>query len=375
VTWNNLLTALLFAGIAIHAKAETGVTDTTILIGQTVGLTGTVAAPVKEMNEGNQAYIDQINKQGGVHGRKIEIRTLDDKFNPALTLINAETLIKKDRVFVLFQGRGTVHTQKILPLLEANNVPLLAPGTGASLFHQPVHPLLFNIRAKYQDEVRKAVEHFATVGMKAIGILYVDDAAGEDGLEGFTKAMEAHKLTPAAIAKFARVNPDVQTAATEVIKLQPGALIIVGSSKDTIAVIKAIREQGGYMQIMTMSNNSSDAFVKNLGPAGAGVIVTQITPAPDLMTTRLGQEFKLAAKASGTTVSYTAMEGYVNAKVLVEGLRRAGRNLTRDGFIRALESMQRVDLGGILITYSDKDHSGSEFVELTMIGKNGRFIR
>jgi branched-chain amino acid transport system substrate-binding protein len=140
-------------------------------------------------------------------------------------------------------------------------------------------------------------------------------------------------------------------------------------------VIKAIREQGGYMQIMTMSNNSSDAFVKNLGPAGAGVIVTQITPAPDLMTTRLGQEFKLAAKASGTTVSYTAMEGYVNAKVLVEGLRRAGRNLTRDGFIRALESMQRVDLGGILITYSENDHTGSDFIELTMIGKDGRWVR
>jgi len=374
VTWNNLLTVLLLAGIAIHAKAETGVTDTTILIGQTVGLTGTVAAPVREMNEGNKAYIDQINKQGGVYGRKIEIRTLDDKFNPALTLANAETLIKKDRVFALFQGRGTVHTQRILPLLEAEHVPLLAPGSGASMFHQPVHPLLFNVRAKYQDEVRKAVEHFATLGM-TISILIVDDAAGLDGLEGFMKAMKARKLTPVSISKFARVNPNVQAAATEVIKRRPGALIIVGSSKDTIAVIKAIRAQGGNMQIMTMSNNSSGAFVKDLGPAGAGVIVSQITPAPDLMTTRLGQEFKLAAKASGSTVSYTAMEGYVNAKVLVEGLRRAGRNLTRDGFIRALESMQHVDLGGILITYSDKDHSGSEFVELTMIGKNGRFIR
>lgn len=375
MTWNKLLTALLFAAIAIHAQAETGVTDTAILIGQTVGLTGTVAAPVREMNEGNKAYIDQINKQGGVYGRMIEIRTLDDKFNPALTLANAETLIKKDRVFTLFQGRGTVHTQRILPLLEANNIPLLAPGTGASVFHQPVHSLLFNVRAKYQDEVRKAVEHFATVGMKAISILIVDDAAGQDGLEGFMKAMEVRKLTPVAVTRFARVNPDVQAAAIEVIKHKPAALIIVGSSKDTIAVIKAIRAQGGNMQIMTMSNNSSEAFVKNLGSAGAGVIVSQITPAPDLMTTRLGQEFKLAAKASGATISYTAMEGYINAKVLVEGLRRAGRNLTRDGFIHALESMQHVDLGGILITYSDKDHSGSEFVELTMIGKNGRFVR
>ena len=374
VNWNKLLTVLLFGCIAIHAKAETGVTDSTILIGQTVGLTGTVAALGSLMKEGNRSYIDKIIYQGGVYGRKIEIRTLDDKFSPAQTYANAETLIKKDRVFVLFEGRGTVHTERILPLLEANHVPLLAPGTGAAMFHHPTNPLVFNVRATYQDEVRKAVEHFATLGV-SIGILIVDDAAGQDGLEGFQIAMAAHHLRPVAITRFARVNPEVQTAATEVIKHYPGALIIVGSSKNTIAVIKAIRTQGGSMQIMTLSNNSSEAFVKSLGKDGYGVIVSQIMPAPDLETTRLGQEFLIAAKASGTTVSYTAMEGFVNAKVLVEALRRAGRNLTREGFIRGLESMQHMDLGGVLITYSDKDHSGSEFVELTMIGKDGRFIR
>jgi ABC-type branched-subunit amino acid transport system substrate-binding protein len=370
-----IIASLLLAGAALAASAEEGVTDTRILIGQTVGLTGTVAAPVKEVNEGANAYLSQVNKQGGVHGRKIELITLDDKFDPAITATNAETLIKKEHVFALFQGRGTPHTQKILPILAEHNVPLLAPSTGATAFHTPVNPLLFNIRAKYQDEIAQIVQHLTTTGIKSIGLLHVDDTFGQDGLEGFNKAMALHKQTPVIIAKFARVKPDYAATAAAIIKANPSALVIVSSSQNTIAVIKAIRAQGSTMQLLTLSNNTSQAFVKELGAAGAGVIVTQVTPAPHLVTTPLGQEFKLAAKASGATVSYAAMEGYVNAKVLVEGLRRAGRNLTREGFIRALESMQRVDLGGILITYGDNDHTGSEFVELTMIGKDGRFIR
>jgi len=370
-----ILSALLLGATALSAFAEDGVTDTNILIGQTVGVTGTVAGPVKEMNEGALAYIDRVNKKGGVHGRQIVLKTLDDKFDPALTLANAETLIKKDRVFALFQGRGTPHTQGILPLLAQNNVPLLAPSTGAAVFHAPVNRLLFNIRAKYQDEIAKAIEHFATVGVHRISILHVDDAFGQDGLEGFRKAMEARKLTPVSVTPFARVKPDYAAAAAQVIKANPAALVIVSSAKNTAEVIKAIRAQGGQMQIMTMSNNSSQAFVEDLGPASAGVIVSQITPTPHLLSTLLGQEFAQAAKESKITVSYAAMEGFVNAKVLVEALRRAGPRPTRAGFIQALESMQRVDFGGLMVTYGQNDHTGSEFVELTMIGKNGRFVR
>ncbi len=367
--------ALFFAGIAFNASAEDGVTDTTILIGQTIGLTGTIAGPAKEMNEGANAYFASVNKQGGVYGRKIELRTLDDNFDPKLAASNAEALVKRDHVFALFQSRGTPHTEAILPILAANRVPLIAPNSGARTFHTPVNRLLFNVRAKYQDEVAKAVEHFTTMSFKSIGLLHVDDSFGRDGLEGFNTAMAARKLTPAIITAFERVNPDYAATAATVIKANPDALIVISSAKNTMEVIKAIRAQGSKMQIMTLSNNSSQSFVNELGKAGAGVIVSQVTPAPHLVTTKLGQEFKIAAKASGATVSYAAMEGYVNAKVLVEGLRRAGRKPTREGLIAALESMQRVDLGGILITYGDKDHSGSEFVELTMIGKDGRFVR
>jgi branched-chain amino acid transport system substrate-binding protein len=373
--WRFAFSTLLLASAGFSACAEEGVSADTILVGQTIGLTGTIAGPVKEMTEGAHAYFASVNQQGGVHGRKIELRILDDKFDPALAAANAETLIKKDHVFALFESRGTPHTQKILPILNANHVPLIAPSTGAAVFHTPVNHWVFNVRAKYQDEVAKGVEHFATVGFKSIGLLHVDDSFGNDGLEGFNKAMAARQLTPAIITKFARVKPDYDATAQTVIKANPAALIIVSSSQNTIEVIKAIRKLGSRMQIMTLSNNSSQGFVKDLGPAGAGVVITQITPAPDLITSRLGQEFQAAAKAVNATVSYAAMEGYVSAKVFVEGLRRAGHNLTREGFVHALESMQRSDLGGVMVTYGPDDHSGSEFVELTMIGRDGRLVR
>ncbi len=375
INWRITFAALLLGGSAILAHADDGVTDSTILIGQTIGITGTVAAPVKEMNEGAKAYIDSVNRAGGVNGRKIQLRILDDGFMPKKAAANAEKLIRDEHVFALFQTRGTPHTEAVAPILAASGVPLVAPSTGAAIFHKPLNRLIFNVRAPYQEEVLKGIEHFTTLGYKKIGLLHVDDSFGHDGLEGFEKGMAAHKLEPAIIASFARDKPDVKATAAQLIKADPKALIVVSSSKNTVDVIKAIRAQGGTMQIMTLSNNSSDAFVKDLGPAGVGLIVSQITPAADLVSSILGQEFKVAAKASGATVSYAAMDGFVSAKVLVEGLRRAGRNLTRESFIRGLESIHQQDLGGLMVSYGPNDHTGSEFVELTMIGRNGRFVR
>lgn len=372
--WTACIAALL-VGAASAASAVEGVTDTTILIGQTAPLTGQVAGSVRELNEGANAYIASVNKQGGVHGRKIVIRTLDDKFDPALSKANAEMLVRKDGVFAMFLNRATPHTEAILPILAANRVPLIAPSTGASIFHEPVNPLLFNVRAKYQDEVIKAVEHFTTVGVKNIGIAHVDDSFGRDSLAGFAAAMAARNLEPSAVVNFDRAKPDVAAAVAAIVRGNPRALIIVGSATTTIDLVRGIRALGNQMQIMTLSNNSSQSFVKNLGADGFGIIVSQVTPAPHLVTTRLGKEFLTAAREHGATVSYAAMEGFVAAKVLVEGLQRAGRKLTRANFTLALESIRSVDLGGLMVSYGPDDHTGSEFVELTMIGRDGRFVR
>lgn len=373
--WTKALIAVFAFAAATSAAAEDGVTDKMILIGQTVPLTGQIAGAVKEMNEGARTYIDSINRTGGVHGRKIVLRTLDDRFDPAIAAANAARLVREERVFAMFLNRATPHTEAILPVLLPGSVPLVAPSTGAAVFHSPVNRLLFNVRAKYQDEVIKAVEHFSTVGVREIGIVHVDDSFGRDALAGFGAAMKANGLRAALVAKFDRARPDIQATMRAALQANPQALIIVGSATTTTELIKRLRAAGSRMQVMTLSNNSSQSFVRNLGADGVGVIVSQVTPAPHLVSTPLGQEFKSVAAAGGATVSYAAMEGFVAAKVLVEGLRRAGRNLTRESFIRAMESMRKVDLGGLLVTYGPDDHTGSEFVELTMIGKGGRFVR
>jgi ABC-type branched-subunit amino acid transport system substrate-binding protein len=372
-----LLIMALAIGVFQAAHAEDGVTDNVILIGQTIGLTGTVEGTVKEMNEGARAYIATVNKQGGVNGRRIEMRILDDQYLPEKSAANARTLIEKDRVFAMFQSRGTPQTIAMLPELAANKVPLIAPSTGAESLHMPVNRWVFNVRAKYQDEVIKAIEHFSTLGFKNIGLLTYekDDALGLDGLNGFNKGMAEYKLKPALIEIFPRLKPDFNAVALKLVNAKPDALIIVSSGTNTVDVIKAIRSHGGKMQIMTLSNNSSQDFIGDLGVDAAGVIVSQVTPPPNLASSDLGKEFQVAAKAMGAPVSYAAMEGYLSAKVMVEGLRRAGRNLTRENFVRALEKMQHVDMGGVSVSYNEKDHTGSSFVELTLIGRDGRFIR
>ena len=211
----SLIATLLLFSILQSASAEEGVTDNSILIGQTIGLTGTLAGTVKEMNEGAQAYIASVNKQGGVNGRKIEFKILDDNYLPAKAAENAKTLIEKDHVFAMFQSRGTPQSLGLFPVLAAQRVPLVAPSTGADSLHQPVNHWVFNVRAKYQDEVIKGVEYFNTLGLQKIGLLTYErtDGLGKDGISGFQKGMDKVKLKPALIEIYPRLKPNIEETA------------------------------------------------------------------------------------------------------------------------------------------------------------------
>jgi branched-chain amino acid transport system substrate-binding protein len=368
--------AMLFAAATAQAQAP-GVTADRILIGQTAGFSGIQAGTVKELTDGAKLYLDFVNARGGVNGRRIELLSLDDKFDPKLAAANAKVLIGEKNVFAMFLNRGTPHTEGILPLLKAGGVPLIAPSTGADLLHSPVNPLVFNVRSKYQLEAEKGIVQLAAMGMTKIGVIHVEDSFGKDGLAGAMKGFAAASVKPVGIFKYDRTTGKVEDAVKGLLKEQPQAAVLIGSGGQVADIVSKVRATGSTMQLITLSNNSSSSFVKSLGPNGRGVIVTQVFPNPQMVTTQISLEMQRLARDGGNkvAVSHQGMEGFAAAKVLVEGLKRAGRNLTRPGLVAALEGLRDFDLGGLAVGYGPNDHTGAEYVELSMISRGGEFLQ
>ncbi len=360
--------AVFFAALQPAAHAQ-------LLIGQTVGVTGSAAATVKESMRGAQLYVDAVNARGGVSGQKIEILTLDDKFDPKLTLANARTLIQEKGVLALFMTRGTPHTVGIIPLLDEFGVPLVGPSTGAMVLHQPVKKNVFNVRAPYQREVKKAITHLSTVGVKHIGVVHVDDTFGADALAGALEGFADNKLNALFIEKFDRAKPDFSAMAPRVANQSPQAVLIFGTGSAVVDGIKALRAAGVTGQIVTLSNNASGGFVKALGSYSRGVVVTQVFPSERTITFPLVREATTLAQDAKIALTPAMLEGFTNAKVLVEGLRTAGAKPTRAHLRDALENLKKFDVGGLSLSYSPDDHTGLDFTDLSIIGPDGHFRR
>jgi branched-chain amino acid transport system substrate-binding protein len=357
----------VLATLSLHSQAQ-------ILIGQTAGFTGAVGAGVKETTDGAKLYLDAINAKGGIGGQKIELISLDDKFDPKLAAENARKLIEEQNVVALFLTRGTPHTEAIIPLLDKYGVALIGPSSGAMVLHQPVKKHIFNVRATYQREAEKAVSHLNSMGISRIGIVYADDSFGADGVAGAQKGLAAAKLAPAVLEKFNRSKPDFSQIAPKVYQANAQAVIMVASGQAVVDGVTALRIAGSTAQIVTLSNNASSGFTKSLGVNARGVIVTQVFPNERSITYSLVKEAQDLAKGR-TELSPAMLEGFAAAKVLVEGLRRAGAKPTREKIQAALEGIRKLDIGGLEISYSPEDHSGLDFADLSIIGTDGKFKR
>lgn len=356
---------LLLAGAAAQAQ---------ILIGQTAGFSGPVAAGVKETTDGARLYIDSINAKGGIGGQKIELISLDDKFDPKLAAENARKLIEDQNVAAMFLTRGTPHNEAILPWLDKYGVPLIGPSTGAMTLHQPVRKHIFNVRATYQREAEKAVTHLVTIGINKIALVHVDDSFGEDGLAGAQKGLAAAKISAVAVEKFDRAKPDFSKIAPLVAKSGAQAVVMIASGAAVVDGIKAFRAAGSNCQVVTLSNNASGGFIKSLGTHARGVIVSQVFP--QSLSYALVKEAQDLARAKDIAdVSPAMLEGFAAAKVLVEALRRTGGKPSRDKIQAALEGLSKFDLGGLEVSYSSKDHTGLDFADLAIITADGRFRR
>ncbi|MET3497719.1 ABC transporter substrate-binding protein [Variovorax boronicumulans] len=346
-----------------------------ILIGQSADFSGPAAAGVKETILGSQLLIDQVNAQGGIHGEQIEVIRLDDGLDPGVSLENTRFLIEDKKVLALLLNRGTPNTIAVIPLLDAYGVALIGPSTGAMVLHKPLQKHIFNVRSTYQREAEKAVQHLNTTGIRHIAVVQADDAFGKDAMEGASRAFDKARLKPAALVLADRSKPDFARIVPQLVQANPQAVLWIGSGTAVTDGVKALRAAGSAAQVVTLSNNASSGFIKELGPAGAGVIVTQVLPYERAFGHPLIKEALALTRARGQSeLSPALLEGFVATKVLVEALRRAGPRPTRAKLIATLNRF-KYDLGGGLdVSYSPTDHSGIDYVDLSIVSE-GRFKR
>jgi branched-chain amino acid transport system substrate-binding protein len=366
-----LCTPLAMAG-------EAGVGEKEIAIGQIIALTGPLADITPDIVNGAQAWFNSVNEKGGVNGRKVRLVTLDDGYVPANTVKAAHQLIDEDRVFALLNVTGTGNVAAIVPLLEQEKppMPLFGPITGADQLRDPAMANLFNICASYGDEVEKIVQHLSTLGIQRISVVYLDNGLGKSGLAGVQKAMEKRSMKIYSSASVQQDASDVDKAVTALRDTRPEVIVMITTGKATVDFIKKYNAQSKGMRFYSLSVMGTQATLRALGPDGVGVVVTSVVPFPWSQGIPAAREYRAAMQKSGfTNLSFIGFEAFLNAKAMTEGMRRAGRDLTRPRFVAALEGMKQVNLGGFEVGFSKNSHQGSRFVELTIIGPGEKFTK
>jgi ABC-type branched-subunit amino acid transport system substrate-binding protein len=348
-----------------------------IVIGQTTGVTGNSALNVAETSLGARLWIDAVNARGGVNGNAVEIRTLDDRGNAAQAAANAKTLIEHDQVLALFMIRGTPQNEAVMPLLEQYDIASVAPSTGAMILYSPVNRHVFNVRNSYQAEAERAIEQLVSMGSTRIAVLKTDDAFGDDAMAGATRGFSKMHIAPVFVEGFDKAEPKFDGVAAKLAQAQAHAVLVLGTASSVVKATRAIRAAGNAATVVTLSNNASDGFIHELGPLGRGVIVTQVFPGENEITLPMIREATrlLQVRRPGARPSPAMIEGFAAARVLVEGLRRAGPHPTRKTLLAALAGMDDFDLGGVHIHYRDSDHSGVHYADLSVIDERGRFRR
>ena len=348
--------------------------QSSLRIGLGAGFTGRVAGVVLESAAGARLYFDSVNAQGGLKGQNIELVTQDDKYDPALAATQAKSLASQG-VLALILSRGTGPTEAMLPVLKENRLPLVAPATGAISLHEPVQPWVYHLRASYQKEAERAVRHLAGIGVKRITIVQVNDAFGNDAGKGAIKGLDDMKLRALSHLRFDRNKPDLAPTMQAIAKAGIEAVVLIGPGYAVVEGVNALRAAGSTAHVATLSNNASADFVKALGENARGVVVTQLFPYERSTSNPLVREALGLSKAAGRSeLTPAQLEGFAAAKLVVETLKRAGKDPSRDSFSKALEG-PRIDLGGLQVHYTDKEHGGLEFTDVSIVGPDGKFWR
>ena len=345
--------------------------DAPLVLGMSAPFTGPAAQLGIQFHQGAKLFLDQYNAQSGQ--RPVTIRFLDDGYDPERTAANTRQLIQ-EQVFALFGYIGTPTSLAALPLAAADNVPFFAPFSGAMSLRDPFQRNVFHVRASYNDETAQIVRHLTTIGNNKIAVFHQNDAYGKAGLDGVTLALAQQKLQPVATGIVERNSVDVDAAVRAIVAAQPHAVVQISTYKSCAAFIRAARKAGFSGSFYNVSFVGAESLANELGKDGSGVVVSQVVPSPSSGSSALSREYQDAMRKAGAGAgTYASIEGYLAAKVFVEGLKRA-KAPTREGLVAGLESLDRQPFGGFDVTFTPRSHVGSRFVEMTMLTADKRVI-
>ncbi|MDE0147339.1 MAG: ABC transporter substrate-binding protein [Rhodospirillaceae bacterium] len=375
-----LLAAALFALAPAAAgpagAAEQGVSAARVLFGQSAAFSGPAGDLGRNMRLGIEAAFAEINEKGGVHGRRLELRSLDDAYEPEAAIANTAKLAKEEGVFALIGAVGTPTSRSAVPVAASAGVPYVAPFTGAEFLRDPKLRIVVNLRASYYQETEEMVARLiGDLGIERIAVLYQDDTFGRAGYRGVMRALERRGLKPAGTGVYPRNTTAVKTALLDLRSANPGAVVLVGAYRPVAAFIAWARHIGFDPVFMTISFVGSNALRRELGSGGAGVFVTQVVPFPTADRPPVLKAYRraLARHAKGGQPGFVSLEGYLAGRLAIAALRDCGPQPDRACFLDRLRRKKEIDLDGFKLRFGASDNQGSDSVFLTVIDRDGRY--
>ena len=328
------------------------------------------------MRLGIEAAFHEINQRGGVHGRMLELSSLDDAYEPEAAVTNTIQLIEEEEVFALIGEVGTPTSRSATPVAADAGVPFIAPFTGAEFLRNPEWRNIINLRASYYQETEEMVARLTTdLAIRRIAVMYQDDSYGRAGWRGVRLALERRDMEPVSIGLYPRNTTAVKTALLDLDRGAPEAVIMIGAYEPVAALIAWARHAGRDPIFMTVSFVGSNALARELGPVGEGVYVTQVVPFPTDDSVPIVSSYlsALSSYDSDATPGFVSFEGYLAGRLAIAGLEGCGREVDRACFLNSLRSKDVVDIDGFELRYGERDSQGSDAVFLTRIGSDGGY--
>lgn len=359
-----------------NAQAQDGLSAKSVTIGCSCPLSGPLGGFGSAIKLGADAAIAQVNAKGGVQGRQLQLQLVDDAYAVQRTTDNVKKMIGDGSVFALMSCFGTPNNAAIFPMVEASNLPYLAPLTGAMSLRTATNRNVFHVRASYTEETQRLLQKILAMGIKDLGVVYLDNAFGKELLTDATAALATKGVQPTVQAALAADGKNLTDVVAQIVAAKPSAVLLGTAGAASVSLIDALRKAVPMTLLVGQSMTLSADDLKILGAAGAGVALTMLFPDPHRAKVQVVRDYQAAMRATGKEdFSLGSLESYINTRILIEALDRAGREVTRAKLRAALMSLQKFDLGGFSVDYSGAaPFVASRYVDMGVLGSNGRFV-